>query len=78
MPNNDSPRIFRESDQAEFEDDGEYDAFLEAAYRSRDEMLASGMAYDGDEFFAYIRARVRGESPERPKLKPLESFKPPK
>lgn len=51
-----------------------YGAFVEAAMRSRSEMLASGQAFDGDEFTAYLRAKVRGEKVIRPRLKTIGSL----
>ncbi|MES2362754.1 MAG: hypothetical protein V4646_13300 [Pseudomonadota bacterium] len=49
-------------------------AFVEAALRSRDNMLASGQAFDDDEFGVYIRAKVRGEKVSRPRLKSIKSL----
>ena len=49
-------------------------AFVEAALRSAAGMMASGQAFDGDEFGAYIRAKVRGEKVSRPRLKPIKSL----
>lgn len=51
-----------------------HDAFVQAALRSRGEMLATGKAYDGDEFLAYARARLRGEKPVRPRPKSIKSL----
>jgi predicted transcriptional regulator len=56
------------------ENQQEYDSFMEDALRSRDEMLASGKAYDGDEFLTYLRARARGENPKKPRLKSLNTL----
>lgn len=60
--------------EAEIQRAENHNAFLADARRSRDEVLASGKAYDGDEFIAYMRAKVRGEKPARPRLKSLESI----
>ncbi|WP_309684187.1 hypothetical protein [Polaromonas sp.] len=49
-------------------------AFVEAALRSRDHMLASAQAFDGDEFAAYIRAKVRGQKVKRPRPKSIKSL----
>jgi predicted transcriptional regulator len=43
-----------------------FELFLDAATRSRDEMVESGLAFDGDEFASYLRAKSRGESISRP------------
>jgi predicted transcriptional regulator len=51
-----------------------HDSFLARGLRARDEMLASGKAYDGEEFIAYMRARLRGEKVSRPRLKSIESL----
>jgi hypothetical protein len=37
-------------------------------------MLASGKAYDGDEFLAYARAKLRGETSVRPRLKSIKTL----
>jgi predicted transcriptional regulator len=56
-------------------DDAEWrQSFIADGIRARDEMLASGMAYDGEEFLAYMRARMRGEKVARPRKKSLESL----
>ena len=54
------------------EPEGGRDAFIEAALKARERMIATGMAYDGDEVGAYLRAKVRGEKPVRPRLKSIE------
>ncbi len=52
-----------------------HDAFVEAARQSRAQMLASGKAYDGDEFLAYSRARLRGEKAIRPRQKAITTLR---
>lgn len=48
-----------------------HEAFVAAARQSRNQMIASGKAYDGDEFIAYARARLRGEKAVRPRQKAI-------
>lgn len=52
-----------------------HDAFVEAARQSRDQMIASGKAYDGDEFLVYARARLRGEKAIRPRKKSIKTLR---
>ncbi|MGE4241141.1 CopG family ribbon-helix-helix protein [Ramlibacter sp.] len=49
-------------------------SFYQDAMQARAEMIASGKAYDGKEMIAYLRARARGESPAKPKLKSLKTL----
>src|SRR5947209_5335987 len=49
-------------------------SFIADGLQARDEMIASGKAYDGDEVIAYLRARARGEAPPRPRLKSLKTL----
>jgi predicted transcriptional regulator len=63
-----------EAIESKLESEEKHGAFVEAALRSRDEMIASGMAYDGDEFIAYARAKLRGEKAVRPRLKSIQSM----
>ncbi len=51
-----------------------HSTFLETALRSRDNMMASGQAFDGDEFGAYIRAKVSGKKVSRPPLSSIKSL----
>ena len=37
-------------------------------------MLASGIAYDGDELLAYMRAKLRGEKVAKPRTKSLRTL----
>lgn len=57
-----------EAIKSSLESEEKYGSFVEDALRARDEMVASGKAYDGDEMVAYARARLRGENPVRPQL----------
>lgn len=52
-----------------------HDAFVEAARQSRAQMIASGKAYDGDEYLAYARARLRGEKAIRPRQKAIKTLR---
>lgn len=63
-----------EAIESKLESEEKHSAFVEAALQSRADMLASGKAYDGDEFIAYARARLRGEKPARPHLKSIKSL----
>src|SRR5437763_4675955 len=49
-------------------------SFIADALQARDEMMASGKAYDGEEFLAYMRAKMRGEKVKRPPLRSLETL----
>jgi predicted transcriptional regulator len=63
-----------EAIETKLDSEEKHGAFVEAALRSREDMLAIGKAYDGDEFLAYARARLRGEKPVRPHLKSIKSL----
>ncbi|MBI5275438.1 MAG: ribbon-helix-helix protein, CopG family [Burkholderiales bacterium] len=60
--------------EAELERREQRGAFIQDALRARDEMLATGRAFDGDDVIAYLRARARGEKPPRPKSRQLKSL----
>ncbi len=51
-----------------------HSAFVAHALRSREEMIASGKAFDGDEVVAWLRARGRGESVPKPQLKSIKTL----
>ncbi len=63
-----------EAIEGKLESEEQHGSFIEAGLRARDEMLASGMVYGGEEFIAYMRAKMRGEKVAKPRLKPLRSF----
>lgn len=63
-----------EAIESALEREEKHDAFVEAARQSRDQMIASGKAYDGDEFIAHARARLRGEKTVRPRLKAIKTL----
>jgi predicted transcriptional regulator len=63
-----------EAIEAKLESEEKHDAFVQAALQSRGDMLASGKAYDGDEFLAYARAKLRGETSVRPRLKSIKTL----
>ncbi|MBL8419258.1 MAG: hypothetical protein JNK92_01355 [Dechloromonas sp.] len=46
------------------------DTFIADALAAELEMLASGLAYAADDVHHYIRARIAGETPQRPGPKP--------
>lgn len=70
-----SPHAFMvEAIESKLDSEEKHSDFVEAALRSRDDMIASGKAYDGDEFLAYARARVRGEKAVRPRLKSIKGM----
>jgi predicted transcriptional regulator len=56
------------------ESEEKHNDFIESGLRAWDEMLASGKAYDGDEFMAYVRAKMRGEKASRPSMKSLDTL----
>ncbi|ROZ76111.1 CopG family ribbon-helix-helix protein [Ramlibacter sp. WS9] len=63
-----------EAIETKLENEERHESFIEAGLRARDEMLASGMVYDGEEFIAYMRAKMRGEKVTKPRMKPLRNF----
>ena len=75
-----SPHAFMvEAIESKLDREEKNGAFVEAALHSRDDMIASGKAYDGDEFIAYARARLKGGKAVRPRLKSIKGMlKPPK
>lgn len=48
-------------------------SFLVSAKGAHEKMLATGKGYDGDEFHAYIKARVAGKKVSKPRLKSWRS-----
>ena len=63
-----------EAIESALESEEKHYAFVEAAQQSRNQMIASGKAYDGDEFIAYARAKLRGEKTVRPRLKAIKTL----
>ena len=51
-----------------------YDAFVDDALRAREAVYQTGKVYDGAEFAAYLRAKVRGEKAVKPRMKSLKSY----
>lgn len=49
-------------------------AFVSQALLARTRVIEGGCAVDGAAFADYLKARVRGQTPERPDAKPLEAF----
>jgi len=48
-------------------------SFLADAKAAHENFLATGKCYDGDEFCAYIKARVAGKKVSKPRLKSWRS-----
>ena len=48
-------------------------SFITDALAAEQEVLASGKAFAAEDVHAYIKARLNGENPERPPLKPWRS-----
>ena len=48
--------------------------FVAQALRAREDMIASGKAFDGDEVVAWLRARGRGENVRKPQPKSLKTL----
>lgn len=48
--------------------------FLEAATRSYEETLKTGLVYDGPEYLDYFRAKARGEDKPRPAPRRLDAY----
>lgn len=44
--------------------------FVADALAARDQLLASGMGYEGDEVHAWLRARAAGRKTSKPKARP--------
>jgi predicted transcriptional regulator len=63
-----------EAIEAKLESEEKHGAFVQAALQSRDKMIASGNAFDGDEFLAYARARLRGAKAVRPRPKSIKGM----
>jgi hypothetical protein len=57
--------------ESKLDSEEKHEAFVAAALRAREQMTASGKAYDGDEFLGYMRARLRGDKVARPRAKSL-------
>ena len=51
-----------------------FELFFDAAMRSRQEMVDTDRAFDGDELAAYLREKVSGETVSRPRLKSLKTL----
>lgn len=51
-----------------------YDAFVDDALKAREAVYESGKVYDGAEFAAYLRAKVRGEKVAKPRMKSLNGY----
>jgi predicted transcriptional regulator len=60
--------------EAALDSQEKHSAFVSQALRSRDNMIESGKAFDGDEVIAWLRARGRGEKPAKPRLKSLKTL----
>lgn len=48
-------------------------SFVAEAQAAREQMLRTGKGYDADEVHAYLRARIVGKKPARPKAKSWRS-----
>ena len=44
-------------------------AFVESALAARDEMRRTGKGYDAEEVHAYVKARIAGTKPAKPKAR---------
>lgn len=70
-----TPHAFMvEALESALESSEKHSAFVEAAIRAKNEMIASGKAYDSREFIAYAKAKLRGEKASRPRLKSIKSL----
>jgi predicted transcriptional regulator len=63
-----------EAIESRLESEERRESFIESGLRARDEMLATGIAYDGEEFIAHMRAKMRGEKLARPRTKSLRTL----
>jgi hypothetical protein len=45
--------------------------FIDDALEAEAEVERTGLYYDGDEIFAYLKAKVRGENVRKPRLRRL-------
>lgn len=48
----------------------QHNSFIADALAAEQESLETGLPYDADEVHSYIQARLGGQNPERPPLKP--------
>ncbi|MDO8787000.1 MAG: hypothetical protein Q7J42_02865 [Sulfuritalea sp.] len=48
-------------------------AFVSEAQSAREQMLKTGKGYDADEVHAYLKARIAGSKPVKPKARPWQS-----
>lgn len=70
-----SPHAFMvEAIEARLQNEEKHDAFIQEATKSRDQMIASGKAFDGDDVIAYLNAKARGERAARPRLKAIKTI----
>ena len=60
--------------EAALDNQEKHSAFVAHALRSREEMIAGGKAFDGDEVVVWLRARGRGESVAKPRLKSFKTL----
>ncbi len=63
-----------EAIEARLESEEKHDAFIKDAMKSREQMIAGGKAFDGDDVIAYLNARARGERVSRPRLKSIKTI----
>ena len=63
--------------EAALDDQEKHGAFVARALRSREEMIDSAKAFDGDEVVAWLRARSRGKRAAKPRLKSLKTLSKP-
>jgi predicted transcriptional regulator len=47
--------------------------FVSEALAAREQMLSSGKGYDAREVHAYLKARISGNKPAKPKTRPWQS-----
>lgn len=70
-----SPHAFMvEAIEARLQTEEKHGAFIEEAIKSRDQMIASGKAFDGDDVISYLNAKARGERAARPRLKAIKTI----
>lgn len=73
--NGTSPHAFMvEAIEARLDSEEAHGAFVKEALHARDELVATGKAFDGDEVIAYLNARARGERAPRPRLKSVKAL----
>lgn len=63
-----------EAIETRLQSEEKHGVFVQEALKSRDQMIDSGKAFDGDDVIAYLNAKARGERAARPRLKAIKTI----